>query len=173
MLQVKLVEATASLALANGGMKLGGVRLSADSAAAVAEIYDGSIGTVATIAVGAGGTGYEAGDILTLVQAGGGVQATVEVATVDGSGVIQTVTLLTGGTGYTAGEDYATTTDSTAGADAEITVSTVSDSGNLIDIVKAAIDTAEESSYEGGLFIGTGVSVRLTGAGAQVFLYHG
>ncbi len=53
--------------------------------------------TVATISLGAGGTGYTAGDVLTLT--GGGGNATVTVNTVT-AGVVTTFTLTAGGTGY-------------------------------------------------------------------------
>lgn len=72
----------------------------------IMEVFDGTIGTIATQAVAVGGTGYLVGDTLTLVQGGGsGAQATYTVATTDGLvGEILTAALNAGGTGYTVGD---------------------------------------------------------------------
>lgn len=56
--------------------------------------------TVASITVGHAGTGYTAGDVLTV---NGGTGGTVTVNTVDGSGALTAITILNGGYGYTSG----------------------------------------------------------------------
>ena len=65
-------------------------------------------GPIATVSLGAGGSGYTAGDVLTITQALS-ASGTVTVATVDGSGAVTGVTLLAAGTGYLAANGLATT----------------------------------------------------------------
>jgi len=48
---------------------------------------------VSAAAINSGGTGYTAGDILTITHAGAAMDCTIEVLTVDGSGVILTIKL--------------------------------------------------------------------------------
>jgi hypothetical protein len=55
---------------------------------------------VATVAVTSGGSGYTAGEVLTLTG-GGGSGATATVGTVSGTGAIQTISLTTPGSGFT------------------------------------------------------------------------
>jgi hypothetical protein len=74
-----------------------------------------------TVSLKTAGTGYTAGDVLTLT--GGDGNCTVEVLTVGGSGEILTITLRTGGSGM-ALADYAVTGGTGSGA--EITVDSLS-----------------------------------------------
>ena len=71
--------------------------------------------TIKTISLGSGGTGYTAGDIITVVQIGGSL-GTVTVNTVNDSGVILTVTLLDGGSGYVVANGLVVTGGSGNGA---------------------------------------------------------
>jgi len=85
-----------------------------------------NLGTILTYSVSTAGTGYVAGDILTAVQTGSTSPATFEVLTVNGdTGAIETVKQLALGAGYKVGAGLATTTDSTAGTGAKITITVV------------------------------------------------
>ena len=86
--------------------------------------------TIKTISLGSGGTGYTAGDIITMVQTGGSL-GTVTVNTVNGSGVILTVTLLNGGSGYAVADGLAVTGGSGNGATINILT---------INIIKGILD---------------------------------
>ena len=109
--------------------------------------------TIKTISLGSGGTGYTAGDIITVVQTGGSL-GTVTVNTVNGSGVILTVTLLNGGSGYAVADDLAVTGGSGNGATINIlTINTIKGILDLnFDIKKALgahIDLDGECLYFG------------------------
>lgn len=80
-----------------------------------------TLGKITEVALGAAGTGYTEGDILTIVQTGGS-GGTVRVDTVDdpGTGVITGITLLTEGSGYTANSALPVTGGT--GEDATITI---------------------------------------------------
>lgn len=82
-------------------------------------------GEVATVSIDVAGTGYTVLDVLTLTSPGG-TDATIQVDAVDGAGAITAISVLTGGTLFVAGTTYAATGGT--GADAEITVDTVTDS---------------------------------------------
>ena len=86
--------------------------------------------TIKTISLESGGTGYIAGDIITVVQTGG-FFGTVTVNTVDDSGVILTVTLLSGGSGYAVADGLAVTGGSGNGATINILA---------INIIKGILD---------------------------------
>ena len=86
--------------------------------------------TIKTISLGSGGTGYTAGDIITVVQTGASL-GTVTVDTVNGSGVILTVTLLSGGSGYAVANGLAVTGGSGNGATINILA---------INIIKGILD---------------------------------
>ena len=86
--------------------------------------------TIKTISLGSGGTGYTAGDIITVVQTGGSL-GTVTVNTVNGAGVILTITLLNKGSGYTVANGLAVTGGSGSGATINILA---------IDIIKGILD---------------------------------
>lgn len=80
-------------------------------------------GDVTAVVIADGGTGYEAGDVITIVQGGGASDdETFTVDTVDETGSIATVTINNGGTGYEIGD---TVTITTGGADATIDVLTI------------------------------------------------
>lgn len=167
------VIATTSLLLqAARNTIIKGLSLCAAAAASTVELFDGVIGTIATQAVGAGGTGYVVGDLITLVQAGGGVQATYLVAA-ETAGVVTDVTLVQGGSGYTAGSTYATTTDSVAGADLTITASTVTDAGvSVAKLACVANESAPPLVIPNGILTQDGVSVRITGASAKAHVIY-
>lgn len=163
------VTVNKSLLLPVRNIELKGVSLCAAAASSVLEVFDGTFGTVATIALGAGGTGYTAGDILTLVSASSGVQATVRVDTV-AVGVVTGVTLLTGGTGYAASTTYAVT-GGTGGNDATITVSTITDSGSLVAKL-AAVANESAPPVELCTLTTKGISVRISGTNAKGHVYY-
>lgn len=158
---------TTLLAVATWCIK--GFSLIAAGANSILEVFEGAFGKIATIAVGAAGTGYTALDVLTLAQANGGIQATVRVNTVGGSGEVLTVTLLTAGTGYVAGSTYATTGGTGSGA--TITASTVSETP--IGVLKAPATTQRELIFgKNKISTAQGISVKLTGASAEAYLYY-
>ena len=93
---------------------------------------------ISSISLGSGGTGYTAGDVLTLVQEGGS-GGTVLVNTVDENGVILTVTLLDEGTGYSVADGLAVTGGT--GSDATINIDTISSVNT--DIADACTNTTQ------------------------------
>ena len=76
-----------------------------------------------------GGSGYAAGQILTVVQAGA-AGGTFTINTVDGSGIILTMTKTTSGTGYTVEDDLNTTVNTGGGSLATISVLSVRNHAN-------------------------------------------
>lgn len=169
MATYKKITATDIAILAVSNWLIKGFSLIAAGAAATLEVFEGAFGKIATIAVGAAGTGYTALDVLTLAQANGGVQATVRVDTIGGGGEVLTVTLLTAGTGYIAGSTYATTGGT--GANATITASTVTETP--LGVLKCPVNDSREMVFKkSGISTSLGISVRLTGAGAGGYLYY-
>lgn len=166
-----LITSSTTLLLPVRNQIVGYVHVCAAAATSTLEVFDGTIGSVATIAIGAAGSGYAALDVLTLQQAGGtsGVQATVTVTTVDGTGAITGVTVLAAGTGYVAGTTYATTGGTGTGG--TITVSTITDAGTSIAKVSCVADT---NSPQVKLCDNTfaGVSVRISGSAAKGYLTY-
>lgn len=157
------VTANASLFLPVRNTILKAIALCAAAATSVLEVFDGTFGTIATAAIGVAGTGYTAGDLVTLVSASGGVQATFLVAT-ETLGVPDTLTLVSGGTGYVAGSTYATTGGTGTGL--TITASTVTDAGSLV--AKLSTVANESAPPVHGCFLTTnGVSVRISGSAAK------
>jgi hypothetical protein len=65
-----------------------------------------SFGVISTISLSNGGTGYTAGDTLTISTGDGNATFTVET---ESGGVVQTVLLISNGTGYSVSSDNATT----------------------------------------------------------------
>ncbi len=93
------------------------------SRAASVNVTVGVSGAVTTAAIGAaGGTGYKANDILTIV--GGAAPATVKVSTISAAGAVTAVAIVTPGAGYSTGVGVATTGGSGNGA-ATVNVSAV------------------------------------------------
>lgn len=166
--RVKLITVDQSLIIGVKNTIIKAIALCAAAVTSTLEIFEGAIGAIATIAVGDAGTGYTALDEITLVQAGGGVQATVRVDTVDAGGEILTVTLLTGGSGYVAGSTYATTGGTGTGG--TITASTVSDAGVSKGKLSVTANLSDELIMD-TLFT-DGVSLRITGSAAKGYLYY-
>ncbi len=81
----------------------------------------GTTGQIATVTVAAGGSGYAAGDTLTVVQSGG-VAGMIRVLTV-AAGVVSTVAVIRGGQGYATASGLATTGGTGTGC--TITISTI------------------------------------------------
>jgi hypothetical protein len=93
---------------------------------------------ILTISLGSGGTGYTAGDILTIVQAGGS-GGTVIVDTVNGSGVIQTITLLSAGSGYSIANGLAVT----GGSGNSATINILAITSITQNVVGACLNTSQ------------------------------
>lgn len=167
---VKLITVDQSLILGLRNTVVESISLCAAAANSTLEIFDGAIGTIATKAIAAGGTLYTVGDTITLVQAGGGVQAVFTVATVDApeTGVVTGLTLVSGGTGYVAGTTYATTGGTGTGL--TVTASTVTDAGTSKG--KIAITANLSVSQEICALFTAGVSLRITGSAAKGYLYY-
>lgn len=170
MAKALAVTANTCLLLPVRNTELEAVALCATSDSAVMEVFDGTFGTIATIALNAGGTGYTAGDVLTLQQKASGVQATVRVDTIGALGAITAVTLLTGGTGYAAGQTL-TVTGGTGGDDATIDVNTISDAGVLTAKIAAVANESAPPEYLCALTT-QGISVRITGTNAKGHVYY-
>lgn len=174
--QVELVAGGAMLVLpATNGRLRDILRIAVTAAAATStiEVFDGAIGVVDAVgdtSIGAAGTNYEVGDLITLDPGNGGTPLILEVATVDAGGEVLTYTISQVGTGLATGNTQATTTNSVAGADFTIDIDTVSDTGVSKGKVSVVANTTQEleichqASDE--------VSVRVTGASAQGYLYH-
>ncbi len=76
--------------------------------------------TITEIVIADGGTGYEVGDIVTIVQ-DDNTTATAVVTSVDEDGVITGISIVDGGSDYTEEEDLAVTGGSGTGATVDIT----------------------------------------------------
>jgi hypothetical protein len=130
---------------------------------------DTSLGYIASIAVGAGGTGYSVDDVLTLAAPTDGTAATAKVTHVVTGGIVDGVTLLTDGAGYTTGVKT-TTVAPAGGANCTINVLTVDAPFKVIlhNLYEAAILFGTEIEQQGpyceardsdimGIVHGTGV----------------
>ena len=175
--QVELIAGGAMLVLPNlSGSRLRDIlRIAVAAAAATStiEVFEGEIGVVDAVgetSIGAAGTNYEVGDLITLDPGNGGTPLILEVATVDTGGEVLTYTISQAGSGLTAGNTQATTTDSTAGADFTLDIDTPSDEGTSKGKVSCIANTAEDLDicYQSE----EAVSVRVTGASAQGYLFH-
>jgi hypothetical protein len=102
------------------------------------------VGTIETISLNDGGTGYTALDVLTVVQVGGSL-GTVRVDTVDGSGVIQTCTRIDKGSGYTVANGLATTGGTGTGG--KINILTINNTTILSHDHLAVIATKYQIAY--------------------------
>lgn len=166
--RAKLITADQSLITGLRNTVVAAISLCAAAATSTLEMFDGAIGTIATKAVGAAGTGYTELDVITVAQAGGGVQATMRVDTVDTGGEVLTFTILTGGSGYVAAATYATTGGTGTGF--TVTASTVSDAGTSVAKLSAVANTA--ISQEICSLFTNGISFRITGSAAKGYLYY-
>lgn len=121
--------------------------------------YNGAtVGAIKTISLNTGGSGYTSNDVLTITTGDG--NATVDVLSVDGSGVILTVSLNLAGTGYSATNAQATSGG--AGSGAKINVL------SLIDTtIMGPNDTYTYGS--GGNYL-IGVDGGITGKAVKIFL---
>lgn len=81
----------------------------------------GGLNTLNITSGGHAGTGYQVGDILTVVQ-GGASGGTLQVVTLGGSGAVATFVVLTAGTGYTVGTALTTTGGHGTGLEVDITM---------------------------------------------------
>lgn len=169
------IKITANKSLIAGAKKAIAKKISITAAAATStlELFTGSIGTIATFAVAAGGTLYAVGDLITVVLGSGGEKAVFKVSTVDSvpTGVITGLTLVSGGSGYTGGQTYATTTNSVAGTGATVTASTVSDSGTSVAFLSVLANTSNSICLE-ELEAYSGFSAKITGASAVGYVYY-
>lgn len=169
----KFTRTTSLLAPARKSLPRG-ILLTAAGATATLELLDGVVGKAATVAIDTAGTGYEVGDVITLPSLGG-EDATVTVATVGGSGEITGVTLTTPGSGFNAAEVPASqTTDSTLGADAVISITTVEDDSTTESVAKisAVANTSVPLDLsKWSVETDRGLSIKLTGSGAIGYVY--
>lgn len=150
-----------------------GAALAAAGATSTIEIFDGVIGIVDAVgdtSIGAAGTGYEVGDLITLTPASGGTPLIIEVATVGGAGEVSTYTISQVGTGHVVGNTQATTTNSVAGADFTLDIDVVTDTGESVVKLTAVANTFAE--WQGCVLSKNGISLRVTGASAQGYLYY-
>ena len=76
--------------------------------------------TITEIVIAGGGTGYEVGDVVTIVQ-DDNTTATAIVTSVDEDGVITGISIVDGGEDYTEEEDLTVTGGSGTGATVDIT----------------------------------------------------
>lgn len=90
------------------------------AASAYFEAVIDHIDSIKTVTIGAGGTGYVATDVLTVVQTGGS-GGTVTVDTVDGGGAVTAISLTTVGEGYAVADGLATTGGTGSGCTINIT----------------------------------------------------
>lgn len=149
------------------------IALCAAAATSTIEVFDGAIGVVDAVgdtSIGAAGTGYEVGDLITLDPGNGGTPLILEVATVDTGGEVLTYTISQVGTGLATGNLQATTTNSALGADFTLDIDTVTDTGVSKGKISCVANTSEEQEicYQAKDV----VSVRVTGASAKGYLYH-
>jgi phage tail sheath protein FI len=89
-----------------------------------------------TCVLNAGGAAYKDGDVLTLVQTGGS-GGTITVSTVSGTGAVETFSVTTVGTGYTTADGLAVTGGSGSGA----TFNIISGSGGTITVNSVSTGT--------------------------------
>ena len=154
-------------------MKVSSFALAAAGATSTIELFDGLIGVVDEVAdtsIGAAGTNYEVGDLITLASAGG-TDLILEVATVDTGGEVLTYTISQVGTGLAVGNTQATTTNSVAGADFTIDIDAVDDTG-AVSVGKISCVANTSDSQNPCAVIDEQLSVRVTGASAKGYVYH-
>ena len=125
-------------------------------------------GNIATISLGSGGTGYTAGDVITIVQSGGS-GGTVTVSTVS-SGVITAVALLATGSGYSVANGLAVTGGTGSGATINIlTIGGTLPAGLIADTdywaIRLSATTINVALSYLNAWIGTAVDISSTGTG--------
>lgn len=155
-------------------MKVSSFALAAAAATSTIELFDGEIGVVDEVAdtsIGAAGTNYEVGDLITLDPGNGGTPLILEVATVDTGGEVLTYTISQVGTGLAVGNTQATTTDSVAGADFTIDIDAIDDTG-ATSVGKISCVANTSDSQEPCVNVDTRLSVRVTGTSAVGYVYH-
>lgn len=154
--------------------KVSSFALAAAAATSTIELFDGEIGVVDEVAdtsIGAAGTNYEIGDLITLDPGNGGTPLILEVATVDTGGEVLTYTISQIGTGLAVGNLQATTTDSVAGADFTLDIDAIDDTG-AVSVGKISCVANTSDSQNPCANVDTRLSVRVTGASAKGYVYH-
>lgn len=96
--------------------------------AVIAAVTAPVTGTIATVAITAGGSGYSVGTVLT-VTGGGGAGGTLNITAVDGSGAVTAVTIETPGASYSTGAGAATT--ASAGSGCTINILTIATTATI------------------------------------------
>lgn len=129
-------------------------------------------GPILTVTVTTPGTGYSAGDVLTLAAPTGGTSATFTVATVASGppGPVATVTLVTAGSGYVVGTEYASTVAPTGGSGCKLTVATVSTQWTANSATLSQYDCVVDGDTAGTVFAPektNAMKVLQTGAGGS------
>lgn len=116
-------------------------------------------GMVATVAIGANGSGYSMGNTL-LIGAPNGVGAFVRVDTVDGGGGITAVTLLNPGSGYYSTGNYVASGG--GGTGARINVTAIADGGvQNVTVVDAGTGYAPGTGQTTSGGFGTGFTFEI------------
>ena len=127
-------------------------------------------GQISTATIATAGTGYTAGDVLSLAAAVDGVsRATFTVGTVDGSGAILTFAVTTAGSKYLVGSTYFCSGGTGTGASFTISAvvrATDKNGGNLYLYGGLSSGTGSSNVYIGGSPAGA------TGSGANASEYH-
>ena len=109
-----------------GCARIGSATLAGQDGIAIASISKATAGiTNLNPTPSAGGSGYLAGQILTITT--GGTGATARILTVSNTGAVQTVSLETCGTGYTTGSPKATTPNIVGGTGCTLNITTIGD----------------------------------------------
>lgn len=154
-------------------INLNGIAITAAAATSTIEVFEGEIGVVddaGELSINAAGTGYSVGDNLTIPTPDpNGTDLIIEVATVGGSGEVLTFTLVQAGTGFRNGDTIASTGGGGSGATFDI--DTATNPGTSI-IKLSTIANLSEQSQQCILVKGGVLSVLVTGASAQGYLYH-
>lgn len=109
----------------------------------------GSVSALKTAVIAAAGSGYTAGDILTIA---GGTGGTVRVLTVDGSGAVTSIQIANPGSGYSAATGAATTGGTGTLCTITTTIGPVHPAFrvNGVDKMELLIAMFKATSYNGG-----------------------
>lgn len=158
----------------DGNQEVAAIALAAAGATSTIEVFEGEVGVVdatADVTVSTAGVDYEVGDLITITPTNGGEPAVFEVATVDTGGEILTVTLSSAGSGFRTAGVHSTTTDSVAGAGAELTIAAVDDT-IAVSIGKISCVANTSDCHAICAKAQDGISVLVTGASAKGYLYY-